>query len=294
MAGNLTTRWLYKQYAGIVQDDTTDNAIIDRLILQVAAAVEEATDRTFLETTYKTWLDGSGEQRMLLREWPIRALYKATGSVANVIEAQYTGSGFHADVTVDSTNVVLHNLTAAGAEATTNVAIATYGTVTLLAAEITATTDWTGTVLNSLGAYPTTLLRPMQAQGALSTEKATLSIPEKDGDSVQIVAGTDRLIERTLKGVFAAGRSNIFAWYTAGYTLPEDKPGHGSLSTEGNLPQGLILAVNRIIKDTKAAIVIDGNFKGERIGDYAYTKDATIEAVNRHWKEIEPYSRIEV
>lgn len=306
MAGELTTRYLYKLFAQIPTATTTWDALIDRLITDTSEMVASYCNRTFVSTTYKEWYDGTGTTRMLLPNYPITALYKCAIGSNDVLKVQYSGDGLHADVSYDGTNVILHSIDSTGTEATSSLAIATYKLASTMATAISAVTDWSGEAQTNYTGTPMILLKKETGLPALSTDYAMLQAPDEDGVEVRIAAESNRTIERNI-GIgnssvfrtgsdliaFPRGTKNVFVWYVAGYTLPVDNAGHTALTTAGNVPGGLTQAVNMIIKHVIAEGTTSGAFKSESLGDYSYTRmDADISnAISMYWNYLNPYTR---
>lgn len=291
MAVNLTTRFLFKQHAGIT--GTANDAVIDALIDDVSALIADVCDRVFELTTYKQWLDGSGGQTMLLPQWPITVIHKVTSDTDDVLDVKFQGDGTHADVTVDATNCTLHHVDNSGDEQSTALALATYKTVATLATAIDAVSGWTTVTRGGHDNEPTLFLMPVYGADALSPDYPTLEVPD-DSYNVRIVSETDRLIERTAGFAFPCGRSNVFAWYKAGYTLPVDNAEHTALATAGNVPKGLTLLVNQAIFDVYSARAHDAAMKSEKIGDYSYTRGAVESAVTIREAELQNYMKVDI
>jgi hypothetical protein len=104
-------------------------------------------------------------------------------------------------------------------------------------------------------------------------------------------------MERDNEFAFPYGRQNIFVWYAAGYTLPVDNAGHTALTTDGDLPGGLILAVNGIMADAFRSRDKNRTLNSESLGDYSYTNASgsvagmVVSAVEAHSRELSPYIR---
>lgn len=310
MAGELTTRYLYKLFAQIPTATTTWDALIDRLITDTSEMVASYCDRVFTTTTYKEWYDGTGTQRLVLPENPITALYKCCINRNDVLKIQYTSTGLHADVTFDGTSVILHSIDATGTEATSTLAIATYKIASTMATAINLVSGWTAEAQTNFTSTPMILVRKETGLPAKSNDYAMLGAADEDGIEVRIMAGSDRTIERNLDlgssvyvdGAdfvhFPMGSANIFVWYVAGYTLPVDNAGHTTLTTAGNVPGGLTQAVNMVIKTVIGEGKVGGAYKSESLGDYSYTKADTVtgvsSAITLYRNYFNPYMRITI
>ncbi|MDD5511540.1 MAG: phage head-tail connector protein [Dehalococcoidales bacterium] len=289
MSSLLTTRFLLKQQAGI--SGSTDDTLLDRLIADVSEAIERKCDRTFGTATYRQWLDGTGTRKMILPNSPITNIYMVTGYYDDVMTVMFTG-GEEASVSVTSSSVLLHSVSTAGAETSTTLALATYKTVTTLAAQINLTAGWTAVIQSGMETRPTTLLRPMWADDATDPNLAELTIASET-DKIRVSWATQRAIESADGFGFTCGKQNIFVWYVAGYTLPVDNTGHTALETAGDLPGGLVYAVNGAINDSYLSRKRDFTLKSESIGAYSYSNADTsvAAAVDARWRELSPYAR---
>lgn len=294
MAVNLTTRYLFKLYAGITS--TTDDALIDILIDDASSQIAEVCQRTFELTTYKLWLDGNGSSMLLLPDWPVTVVYKIAGDMDDVMDVEFEGSGIHADVTVDDTNCTLHYVDNSGDEQTTSLALSTYKTATTLAAAINAVSGWTATLQSAYANEATLFLRPVFGANTLSTDYVTLEVPD-DGYDVILDSETDRVVRRKNARTFPCGYSNIFCWFKAGYTLPVDNSEHTGLDTDGDVPKGLTLYTNQVVKKVYKERKKDVSLKSEKIDDYSYTRgdiSGVVSAViEQSAEDLLPYTKVE-
>lgn len=293
MASALTTQFLFKQQAGV--SGSTDDTLILRLIDDVSDAIERYCDRTFGTATYRQWLDGTGTERLLLPQWPVTNAFMVTSDYDDVMTVMFTG-GEEASVSVTDTSVYLHSVSTAGVATDTTIALATYKTVTALHTQIETVSGWSAVISSGMDTRPTTLLRPMWADDATSPISAELTIAS-DSSKMRISLTSQRAIESADGFCFPWGRRNIFVWYTAGYTLPVDNAGHTALTTTGDLPGGLIVAVNSIVNDVYQARRRDRTLRSESLGDYSYTNASgpgdglVVGAVEAHAHELSPYRR---
>lgn len=300
MALDLTTCFLFKQFAGKNDLAAGEEPKIAAIVTSVSERIGEECDRTFEQTIYKKWLDGSGTNRQLLPDWPIRTLTRVSTQICDSLELQFTG-GTQADVTFDGVTLTLHTINNAGAENTDTVLVSASATVTAMSTAVNALSGWTASIRGTQDNEPSQLLRPIQARDALFPDCAILESPF-DQRQVRISSEAERMIEsdavggvptglirdsdsfnpwqiapgpRTfggnISGTFPRGWSNIFVWWTAGYTLPVDEDGGGSLKTPGNVPQGLTLIANQITKDVYDYTSQDASLVSEKLADSTTT-----------------------
>ena len=68
----LTSRTNVKAYCGVTV--STDDSLIDSLILYADAAVKKATNRVFASASYTERRDGNGREELRLQQYPVTAL----------------------------------------------------------------------------------------------------------------------------------------------------------------------------------------------------------------------------
>lgn len=265
-----------------------DDQKIRSIILAVSEQIESYCNRFFEATTYKSWLNGTGAQDLLLPNWPVSNIYALSLNTTNA-GSIYNSDAVHADVEIASTKLVLHSLSAAGVETETELLYSAYATLTLLSAAVNAVGGWTSTLIGNYGSYAPLLVKQVKSTPALYPERVWLEIPQSY-EEVELQSGTDRAISLRNGGWFPCGVNNIFVWYKAGYTLPNDT------GTNGNLPNGLTLIVNEIVGDLFYASRNNNSYKSESIGDHSWTlNDEMIKsAVSSRSGQLTPYRRIEL
>ncbi len=266
---NLTTKTSYKAHAGIKQSDTSKDAALDVFIPALSSLVAKRLKRDFETATYRVWLDGNGKSYMKLPQWPVTRIYEVSLHAQDVAEVTFTG-GSRANINCDGTSINLFSISTAGVETDTAVVLATYPTITELVAQITAQTGWTATADSEMGDDYSVVIKPFDSQWCQSPDTVDLQIPD-ESTGVRLVSQTNRMIELTSGSCFPHGRSNVWCWYTAGYTLPTD----GELGS-GNVPEGLQMLMFQTIKDAVDIAKRDGTLKSEKIGGYQYTVSEAI------------------
>ena len=293
MSSLLTTRFLLKQQAGIT--DTANDTLIDRLIADISESVERRCDRVFGTATYTQWIDGSGTEKLTLPQTPINNIFMVSINVDDIMTVEFTG-GEEASVSVNGSSVLLHSVSTAGVVTDTTLAIATYKTCTTMAAAISLIAGWSCVIEPSMSTRPTAMLRPMWSEDATSPTTAILTVAS-ESEKVRVSLASASTIENVNYWSFPYGRQNIFVWYSAGYTLPVDNAGHTALETAGNLPGGLISAVNGIVADAFRSRDKNRTLNSESMGDYSYSNASgavagmVVSAVESHSRELSPYIR---
>ena len=286
MAVNLTTRFLFWQYARVTAPDSADSLLVDRLIDQVSQAVAQWCDRTFALTEYREWYDGSGAPFLALPNWPLTRIYGASQTTRSGGTIKFSG-GKWASASITDGSLYLSSINTSGTVSHASAIALADSNLTELAALVAAKTGWTMTVDSAAATEPAILLRPIDGEWALSPDSADLDLAD-ESEPVQLAAGTNRMITRPGGLSWYAGQRNVFVWYSAGYTLPIDAAGHSSLGTAGNVPADLTLCVNEILKDVWSLVSTSdvGPYESEKIGDYSYKSPSDVSAAIKRGIEI--------
>ncbi len=306
---NLTTLALFKAYAGIT--GTTKDALITSLLPQVSAQIARYLRRDLELTTYKSWVDGNGNNFLRLDNYPITQVYHvSTGSFSVATIENTSSTVIRALVTFDGVTLTLTEISTAGAETHTELAIATYKTLSALKTAVDAVSGWTMTITSSdYNNEPSALLRPVYSEDAYNGSRADLYLPLAPS-SVRVTNALDGVIEltapvttqrdtryapiapATIDEGFPEGTGNIFVWYKAGYTLPTDE-------SNGTLPAGLHLLVHQIINDVLSSRRFNSNLQSESISGYSYSLRATeggaiTSAIENRKKDLNQYRRVSI
>lgn len=260
MASVLTTLNRWKKYAGIT--DTKNDAFYQTLIDQACDAIERLCGRTFKSTTYRSWLDGDGEEWLLLPNWPVLNVYGVAFNTEDVASVKFTG-GQYATVAVSQDYVTLYSVDTSGTATETALAIADYKTITTLKAAIDAVSGWTCTIRSGQDSCLSALFKPFDSIDALSPEYGELYGAYDFAES-KLADRSDRCIVTDI--ILPKGSRNIFVWYKAGYTEPADG------SNDGTMPAMLINIANALTSDLWTRTQSNTDFKSESIGDYSYTR----------------------
>lgn len=260
MASVLTTLNRWKKYAGIT--DTKNDAFYQTLIDQACDAIERHCGRTFKSTTYRSWLDGDGEQWLLLPNWPVLNIYGVAFNTEDIAEVKFTG-GAHATLAVSQDYVTLYSVDTSGTATETAIAIADNKTAAALKTSIEAVTGWTCAIRAGQTGCLTALLQPFDSIDALSPEYAELYGAYDFAES-KLADRSDRCL--VADTCLPKGYRNIFVWYKAGYTEPADG------GSDGTMPPMLMNIANALTSDLWTRTQSNTDFKSESIGDYSYTR----------------------
>ncbi len=248
---DLTTRTLVKEYLGLTGSDNDDK--IDTLVTNVSRAVKTWLDREVLSASYTEYRSGDGNGFIRLREYPITAVTRvAYGPEVAMYVTNSSTANQRATIQVSSAAVTLIRVASGVSTTTVLSAPSSYGTVTALAAAITAVANgWSATAVGSYGSWPAADLKFIQgARSAIPGPAEVYLYPNE--------LGSWRMDDNTglLHGAFPCGFNNLRFDYTAGYT-----------SIPADLQQGVTMAVAQLFNLSQA----DPTLKSEKIGDYSYT-----------------------
>ncbi len=315
---NLTTLTRYKVYSGMT--GTSQDTLITALIPQVSDQIAQYLKRDLTVTTYLSWVDGTGSPILRLAQWPILALYQVSFTAMTVGYIENTSATVkRASVSFDGTNLSLTEISTTGTVTTTDLPVGTSKILSSLKTAVEAVSGWFMTLNSSdYEGEPTSMLRPLYAQSAVSPETADLVLPDQPEpvkvaaeDMVELLSdpraaggfGGDSIVQGfdATPGIgtgFPSGSANVLVWYKAGYTLPSDASGETPAS-DGTLPPGLALLVHQILQDVLSSTKYNSNLSSESIGNYSYSlsaqdKGAVLSAVNNRKRDLDLYKRITI
>jgi hypothetical protein len=212
--------------------DTSQDALLTTLITAISRAIEKYSRRDFVQTNYDELYNGTGDRRLLLRQYPIISVQsvryrpvtalKIINNLANTPQAR---------VSVTATGLTLVTVTN-GVTTTQTVTFAGNAALSALVAAVNALgTGWSA---QSTGydSWPSADLRA--PQGALTAagqyaelklhtyELAGYQIDENRGWLLRAIPYTDPELLHPEDLIWPVGISNFRVQYTAGYAaVPE-------------------------------------------------------------------------
>lgn len=244
----ITTKTAFKAYAGITV--TTDDDLIDTLLLRATSAIESYCDRKFQYDTYRERYDGDGTYELLLRQYPIGEVKYLSIGTAGVIKITNVNSdAYNARIRVTSTSMILSVLGGAN-DGSDTLTLTDYTLTTLVTAINALGTGWTATLnLSDYGVWNAEEILPVSGLECLSSY-AYVQCPNEPKSDYEIYAGKGIIY---LPTGFSSGHNNIIIRYAAGYsTIP------------ANLVQITIDLVNTYYLSRKT----DSTVREERLGDH--------------------------
>jgi hypothetical protein len=226
--------------------DSSQDALLTALITAVSDAVEKWCRRYFLSRAFDELYDGTGDRRLLLRQYPVQQVTSVRYRPVTVLKVINSAAGTNqqARVAVTSTGLSLQ-VVASGVSTTTALAFATYPTLLALANAVTALGNgWSAQVVgDNSGDYglwpsadlyvPTSYGDGVQSQGALTARGQYAEIKlhtyelagyqwDARGWLLRAIPYTDPELLHPEDLIFPVGINNFRVQYTSGYTtVPE-------------------------------------------------------------------------
>lgn len=202
-------------------------AIVSVIHNGVEKWVKNYCRNNFESTSYSETYDGNGEEYIFIKHTPISSVSRIAVGTLDIVAIYNTNSYSTATVSYDGTNLIL---TKDGVS--TELAIATYSTITTLVAAINATSGWVATIQGDYGNYASSELRKVYGLNCIDSSISYLSIPDKGLTRFNVYADEGMLQNTSL---WTQGTNNIYIDYTAGYS-------------SANMPDDLKLAIKKWCK----------------------------------------------
>jgi hypothetical protein len=262
--------------------NTSSPDALAALISAASQAIERACKREFTLQAYTEVYNGEGMPYMMihLANFPVVEITRIATSPQAVVEIKNTSSS-NQRATVATTSTGLRLVRVASAVPTTSdLAFATYTTLTTLVAAVNALSNgWSASVVSPYGAFPSADLLPLQGaatalNGGTKLEMYTEDSPAwgssgiwtspwgyvGDGPGWRLDAGPGKLI-----GAWPQGLQNIRIDYRAGFEI---------------IPAPIQEACVQHVQDLYQAGLVNGNLKSATIGPYKYELDNTARKVS--------------
>lgn len=276
----LSTIYLFRQ------QKTSTTMTDDEISLAIGTAsviMEHYLDRQLEYQMYRTWKNGTGDNSILLDEWPITRVYQVSSCVRNLAEIKVN----------DAANVdwVVLDISSTGLDSTfwypggDEVPIDEYHNLTELLDQLDLEKDLDGNKLfdcrlteDRFGTVPTMYLRPESLQCVKRTYSDIWGLYSELPSKFTLDLDTNRGVYTDFP--MSVGISNVFCWYSAGYTLPIDNEDHtGLVDDDYTLPYDLITIINSLANDlwlntlSTNTTVLGNGMKSESQGKYSYTRN---------------------
>lgn len=137
--------------------DPGDDALLESLIDATTERIERETGRRFAATDHVEWLDGNGEEHLLLDNFPILRVDAVGVGMESRITVAYSGAAVYAAVIVTADNLRLHEMATNGTVTTNDVTLDAATSISEVETAIDAVSNWTATTITD---GPSLHLRP--------------------------------------------------------------------------------------------------------------------------------------
>jgi hypothetical protein len=227
--------------------DTSQDALLTTLITAVSEAIEKYCRRHFYSRSFDELYNGTGDRRLLLREYPIQSVQSVRYRPVTVIKVQNTDTATNqrATVAVTSTGLTLTRVASGVTSSDTSSTFAGFPTLQGLANNINSLGNgWSAQIVGvnpgDYGSWPSAdLYVPpsygdgVQSQGALTArgQYAELKMHTYElagyqwdprGWLLRAIPYTDPELLHPEDLIWPVGINNFRVQYTAGYTtIPE-------------------------------------------------------------------------
>ncbi|MBL8792902.1 MAG: hypothetical protein JNM56_03285 [Planctomycetia bacterium] len=200
-----------------------DDTAINTMIAAASRAIQRYCRRDFVSTSYDELYHGSGQARLLLRQYPvlsIQAVRCRLATVLTVINSNLTLNQL-ARISVTATGLSLVR-TASGVSTTDTITFAANVTLSALAAAVNALGNgWAAQVIADYGSWPSADLRGPQGAMQAWGQVAELKLHTATLADYQLDERRGWLLHPG--SMWPVGRQQFRVQYTAGYaTVPED------------------------------------------------------------------------
>lgn len=243
-----------KRYLGISADTTTEDRLIDSLLLYASRMVQKAVGCDILQATYsKEVHSGDGGDMLYLDNWPLIRVNRCAVDCDEIVAVKYAGDATHASIQVTDDSVRLRKAEA-GVWSDLVFMMSDNVTVDDMATTIAAETGWTTTVTSTYTNYPSTEFVKQPAITAKDTT-ADLRVPEATEDEYEIENEAWSVLYNPY--TWSRERRNIFIDYVGGWERQD-------------IPEPIRSATQELTAILYNLAKKDATLKSETIGDYKY------------------------
>ena len=275
-----------KRYLQLGNTTEFDRFIVD-LIDMATDKMETHCQRTFIQTSHRKWLDGTGNDTIFLPDSPVTSLTRLGWERKKAITVDAsTSSDIRASCEVQNDCVTLKRWDSAGVATTVTLAFGDYLTSGLMATAIDGTTGWSAT------SNATTLSDDFIRQGGQDAKDSSAQINYIDDTSAEY-----RLDE-------SSGEVSMFAPTDAGDWSPTNSDvmsfpqGVGNIYVEymaGYSQSAIPAAIKQVCVDLVAAAYHAGRHDptvaSESLDAYSYSTRNAMELRDDHAAKMQPYRR---
>lgn len=275
-----------KRYLQLGNTTEFDRFLVD-IINMATAKMQTFCQRTFVETSHRKWLNGTGNDTMFLPDSPVTSLTRLGWDRKKAITVDAdTSSDIRATVEVQDDGVVLKRWDSAGAATTTTLTFAANLTSSAMATAIDDTTGWSAT------SNATTLSDDFVRQGGQDAKDSSAQINYIDDTSAEFrldeSSGKVTMFASTDAGdwfphdlstlSFPEGKGNVYVEYTAGYT-------------QAAMPADIKQVCMELVAAAYHAGRHDPTVASESLDAYSYSTRNALELRDDHIAKMQPYRR---
>ena len=142
LTGALTTLEGLKSQIGT---DPNDDTLLNHLIDAASEKIERETGRRFAATDYVQWINGAGQDRIMLDQYPIIRVQTVGVGRCPRLSISYTGAAVQAAVIITADNLRLLTIATDGTNTTTDTALNSTTTISEVETAIDAVSGWSAT-----------------------------------------------------------------------------------------------------------------------------------------------------
>ncbi len=213
-----------------------DDATINILITAASRAIVRYCRRDFVSTVYDEIYNGTGDRRLLLRQYPLVSVQSVRYRPVTVVKITNGNTALNqqARVSITATGLALLRVTSGVSTTDSSVTFAANATFNAVVSAVNALGNgWAAQIVADYGNWPSADLRaPQGALAALGTfaelklhtyELGGYQIDERRGWLLRAIPYTDPELMHPEDLAWPVGIGNFRVQYTAGYaTVPED------------------------------------------------------------------------
>lgn len=281
----ITSLQAVKRYLRLTTTD--DDRLLVELLDGATNRIEQFCQRIFVTASYKQFINGSGNGKLSLPNYPVTAIRRIGWSRKNAISVDATTTtDLRATVEVQNDQIVLKRWDSVGAETTDTLTFASNLTTALMATAITLLTGWSATADETIMCDE--LLR-QGGQEALTNSAQLYYIKATDADfRVDEETGRIDLLSSQSESqwfpldpnaiAFPRGSHNIYCDYDAGYA-------------QASVPKALQEIAWELVASAFHGGKHDPTIASESLDGYSYSTRNAMELRADQMERMLPYRR---
>lgn len=261
----LSTVTLFKQ--DFPNTDYTDVNIGNAINL-ATTILENHCNRNFERKDYIDYINGSGDNSIILKNYPIVKVSDISPDIYHGIQLTVGSAVYSCNYSSTSTAITFNVIDFDGTEVESELLYATYPRMSELVVAINLLDNLTATLTSQYDNEPSRKIKPDNGL-IISGQTDWISFYKSDLQLKWLLdPQTDNVI-KVDRGL-SFGYENVYVKYSAGYIYPSDSP-----LVSGNVPLDLTNICNKLVYTLLVENdegIKSGIFKSENLGDYSYTR----------------------